>query len=111
MWRAMAVIASLRDGKLAVAIPDSLKSRLASITNSDGDASVIVPRGRPRRSLNLQIPAGLSSAGVTITSMATSPLDPEYRRSKAKLVGKSQIFQAMILSLNNITIHKEQNFA
>jgi hypothetical protein len=64
MWRAMAVIASLRDRKLAVSIPDSLESRLASMTNSDGEASVIVPRGCPSRSLNVQIPAPSGQAAT-----------------------------------------------
>src|SRR4051794_8505477 len=70
-------MASSSDGKLALSIPDSWVSRCASMTNSDGKACVIVPRGRPSRSLNIQVPAGLRSAGVTTTSTAASPSMPE----------------------------------
>jgi hypothetical protein len=72
----MADIASSREEKLAVAIPDSPQLGFALTTNSDGEASVMVPRGRPSLSLNVQVP-GLSLAGVTTTSTAASPLKAE----------------------------------
>jgi hypothetical protein len=46
--------------------------RSALMTKNDGDVSVIVPRGRPSLSLNVQVP-GLTFAGVTTTSTAASP--------------------------------------
>jgi hypothetical protein len=46
------------------------------MTNSAGETSVMVPRGRPSLSLNVQVP-GLNSAGVTTTSTAISPLKAE----------------------------------
>jgi hypothetical protein len=76
MWRAMAVIASWRDRKLALAIPDSPELGAALMTNSAGETSVMVPRGRPSLSLNVQVP-GLNSAGITTTSTAISPLKAE----------------------------------
>src|SRR3954454_21878820 len=72
MWVAIADIALSRVGKLAVAILYSPELRSASMTNSDGEISVIVPRGRPSLSLNLQVP-GLIFARVTTTSTAVAP--------------------------------------
>ena len=69
----MADIVSWRDRKLALAILDSPELGAALMTNSAGETSAMVPRGRPSLSLSLQVP-GLNSAGSTTTSAATSPL-------------------------------------
>jgi hypothetical protein len=72
MWLAMPDITLSSEGKLAVVILNSPELRSALMTNSDGEVSVIVPRGRPSLSLNVQVP-GLNFAGVTTTSTAASP--------------------------------------
>ena len=56
MWLAMPDITLSSEGKLAVAILNRPELRSALMTNSDGETSVMVPRGRPSLSLSVQVP-------------------------------------------------------